>query len=449
MSAFELNEDQKRCLERSSAILGDHDPSVAIIRGYAGTGKSTMMAQLHQRAVEQGFKTRFLAPTNSAAMNLHDRIGMSCDTIHQAIYKPMQKGDLVVFEPKMEVVQEKVLWLVDEASMVPNRMGGQAGFQTPTTVLRDLIAHGKRHAKVCKMVFVGDLFQLPPVNEEQSDALSPEVMAELWGEGAGVVTSELSQVMRQKDDSPIRDMTTRCIDLMRGGASYDWKSSATQVGMPKEYRVENAITATASDAPEHPILQTVSIVFSNKEANFMNKGVRDMMDREDGVLSAGDHLVTDKASMIEGVVIPKGTRLYITDVDESVHKWGGCRFQGVEMVTELSKDPVRSLVNLDVLFSEKGLIGPDAEKKLKEEAMRTNPKYREYQNSVNDEHMNAIRARFGYAMTAHKAQGREFETVFVKPIWMRRNPHFQNWQWFYTAMTRAKSSVSAINFYAA
>lgn len=448
MKDITLNEEQQRCLDKTSALFGSSDPSVAIIRGHAGTGKSTMMAQLNQRAQSEGFKTRFVAPTNSAAMNLRDRIGVPCDTIHSAIYKPVVKKDLVVFEPRSAMVQDKVLWMVDEASMVPNGFSG-VGFQTPTTVLRDLVAHIQKHAKVPKVVFVGDAFQLPPVNEDRSAALMPEVVSRLWGGDSQVVVSELTEVMRQAEDSPIRDMTSKAIGLMRSGADYDWRSSGQQVGMPREWDVNRAITETASRAPEGPMLNTVSIVFSNKEATFMNGQVRSMMDREEGVLSAGDHLITDQSSMVEGEVVAKGTRMVVVDVVEQVHQWGGCRFQGAVLLTELSPDPIRILVNLDVLFSEKGVIGPEAEKKLKEEAMRSNTQYRTYQNAADDEHMNALRARFAYSMTAHKAQGREFDRVYIKPIWSRSNPHFQNWQWFYTAMTRARQEVSTIHFYAA
>ncbi|MDB4563992.1 AAA family ATPase [Flavobacteriales bacterium] len=448
MGDFQWTKEQLDCLHRTAAILGDVDPSMAVIRGHAGTGKSTLMAELNKRATEAGFITKFVAPTNSAAMNLHDRIGVPCTTIHNSIYKPVVTGDMVRFEARSGMVEDKVLWMVDEASMVSNQLTSGA-FQTPSTVLVDLVEHIQKHAKVPKVVFVGDVFQLPPVGEDQSDALDPTILSQIWGGDTEVVMSKLTHVMRQAEGSPILDMTARAIGLMQSNAGYHWKSSGGMLGMPWEWKVLNAVTATAEDATEGPKLKTVSIVYSNKEVNFMNNSVRDMMDREPGKLSVGDHLVTDKSTVIEGLIIPKGTRVVVTDVDGAPHRWGGCRFQGAEFATELGSEPMRHLLNLDVLFSEKGNIGSEAEKKLKEEAMRSNPKYREYQNDADEPHMSAVRARFGYSMTAHKAQGREFDKVYIKPIWSSYNTDFQNWQWLYTALTRARQSVSTIDFRAA
>ncbi len=207
----------------------------------------------------------------------------------------------------------------------------------------------------------------------------PEVVSRLWGGDSKVMVSELTQVMRQAEDSPIRDMTSKAIGLMRSGAHYDWRSSGQQVGMPREWDVNRAITETASRAPEGPMLNTVSIVFSNKEATFMNGQVRSMMDREEGVLSAGDHLVTDKSSMVEGEVVAKGTRMVVRRCGRTGAPMGRVSLSGRRAAHGLSSDPIRILVNLDVLFSEKGVIGPEAEKKLKEEAMRSNTQYRAYQ----------------------------------------------------------------------
>ena len=448
MSGFELTQEQKACIERTAAILNEKAPSLAIVRGYAGTGKSTIMSVLRERAVAAGFHVRFVAPTNAAAMNLYDRIGVHCGTVHNAIYKPVQKGDYVIFEPKGGVVEDKVVWITDEASMLANKRTGGDDFRTPGTLLQDFISHARKHAKTCKMVFVGDEYQLPPVMEEHSDALRANVLSQIWGGNAEVVDSQLTQVMRQDDGSPIRSMTASCIEAMLADESYSYKSSPSRIGMGREWNLQNAIWDTASKAPQNPFLEAVSIVYTNAEATFMNNAVREMMDRCNGTVVSGDHIVADKAFLIEGVVVPKGTRMFVLDVDEATHEWGGCRFQGVQLMTEMSDEPLQGLLNLDYLFSESGDIGLEAEKKLKEEAMRTNVKYRDYQNSADDEHMNAVRARFGYSMTAHKAQGREFDTVYIKPIWNRHNGDFQNWKWLYTAMTRAKSNVSTINFFA-
>lgn len=442
-----MNVQQKECLEKTGGILSSPDTPLAIIKGYAGTGKSTMIAAIDKMAKSEGYKVKYLAPTNSAALNLYDRIGLPCSTIHNAIYTPVQKDDRIEFQAKVAQKGENVLWVIDEASMIPNKSRVSGNFVTPTTVLNDLIVHAQKHSENCKMIFVGDSLQLPPVGESQSDGLSADVLTSLWPGNPKVISSHLTQIMRQKEESPIQEMTRECIELIGQNSSYSARDSGRACGLPHEWDTSRAITSIAIGATDCPAIQAVAIAFSNRETQFLNNAVRQVMDRPSDQLVAGDHLVAHQACFVEGQLIPKGTRMIITEADDLVQNWGGCRFQNAQFVSDLGDEPMEAKFNLSVLFALKGDIGRDAEKKLKEEAMRTNPEYRQFQSNAYDEQMNAIRPQFGYAMTAHKAQGREFESVFIKPIWSRQNTDFANWQWFYTALTRAKTSVSTISFF--
>lgn len=439
-----LTTDQANALRTIRDVISEEGTDMSILTGYAGTGKTTLMTEVINVAQEQGFEVRCLAPTNTAAANLTRRTGHECSTIHKAIFIHDEEDERVVYHRRDVDPSNRVLYVVDEASMVSNRTP-QPGenFMEPGPLLGELIRHGREYSEIPKFLFVGDPMQLPPVGERRPSALFQDALGMHWPD-TRVQKAELTTVMRQPGGSPILDYSGQCIQAIRSRQEYE-KRQALGLGMPRLHAHKVACEVAEINAGLSEI-EAAIIAFSNREVQHMNQEVRARMGREWGALAKGDHLTLSQPCIIDGDILLKGSRIFIVDCESEIEEWGGCKFQMASFITEGSERVLSAKFNISVLLSLKGLMTPDQERNLKHEAMRTNPRYRNTPSAHLDQYMGALRTRFAYATTCHKAQGQQFNHVFITPAWGAGDPS-EKWQWMYTAITRATESVTAFNLY--
>ena len=267
----QLTLDQENALKTINEMISGEICHIAILKGFAGTGKTTLMTAVIKQAQIRGFEVRCMAPTNSAAINFSRRTGYKCNTIHHSIFSHHEEEERVIFKRKYVHRAKNVLFVVDEASMVPNQkpiMG--ENFITPGPLLEELIIHGREHCENPKFLFAGDNMQLPPLFEGQSDALCIQSLEKLWPESL-IQETQLTSIMRQNNGSPILTYSERCIDAIQSLEAYD-KRDALQIGMPILY--DNQVATEVAEYNEgNSKIEATIITFSNKEVQFMNQKV--------------------------------------------------------------------------------------------------------------------------------------------------------------------------------
>lgn len=438
MTAFTPNSGQAIAMREFKQMLANENAPMMILAGSAGTGKTSTLQAMIGIAKSEGFETQCLAPTNMAANNITKRIGESSKTIHSYIYDVEQVEDKIVCKPKDCISRKKGVYIVDESSMVSS-LKSTGEFVTPGPLLEDLIKHCRKESETCKILFVGDPNQLPPIHGEAM-AFSSEFLSAIWQTPCEVVRCNLTEVMRQKEGSTILGVASFCLkgiqNQLRFKVPADMKvTSAHRV-------VEKMIPEIACNAPK---MTSVVLASTNRDVSHMSSTIRQHLGRPHLSLSSGDHFFSLRSIFLDERFVPKGTFFVVLNIVALPEDWGGCRFQKVMVAFELEGEQIQSeiIVNLCFLFTQKPGLGAEREKQLKHEAMRTNPTYRETGFDSHDPHLSAARVRFSYSMTVHKSQGQEFDHVYIiPPAWCPGWTEQLKYRLFYTGVTRARKSVS-------
>ena len=440
MTHLSLTPDQTSAIENVKSLLNDEKKDILLLSGRAGTGKTTIAKEMVRIALDKEFEITLMAYTNSASNNFNNKVGYACNTIHSTIYDHIEEDDNVIFRFKTPRKLSQSLYIIDEASLIPSVSYNGTGFITPSNILQDLILFCREECEDAKFIFIGDCFQLPPVNESMSAALDKDKIKQFWTGECNVLVSELTQIHRQKENSEIITQSSFCLDELELGSDFNVKGRFSRV-----YE-QSAIYNLATSITDHCNLDSVSIAHTNKSVNIINCLVRNTLNRPNDMVAEGDHLAIYQTCLIEGEILYQGTKLLITNCESSSNTWAGIRFQEITFSAEGHDRIFNSKINLDVLFSLKGSLYTEEEKLMKHEAIRTNKQYRECQLNHHDPYLGAIRARFSYAMTAHKAQGQEFDHVYIHPIWIGDDSEFK-WRWLYTSITRARLSCELFPLY--
>lgn len=442
MTAFTPNSGQAIAMREFTQMLANENAPMMILAGSAGTGKTSTLQAMIGIAKSEGFETQCLAPTNMAANNITKRIGESSKTIHSYIYDVEQVEDKIVCKPKDYISRKKGVYIVDESSMVSS-LKSTGEFVTPGPLLEDLIKHCRKESETCKILFVGDPNQLPPIHGEAM-AFSPEFLSNIWQDSCSIGSSKLTEVMRQQQDSPILRCATFCLRGIEQGLRYE---------VPQNMAGISAGQVIAKISPEienlTPCLSSVVLASTHKEVSHMNDAIRKHLNRPVSHLVPGDHFFSVRNMFINENLVPQGTYFVVTASDASPESWGGCRFQDVQVAFDLAGESqnVTIKINLDHVFAERPGLGSEQEKQLKHEAMKTNLRYRETERESDDPHLSACRVRLSYAMTVHKAQGQEFDHVYVIPAWLSMWTDSFKYRHLYTGVTRARKSVHRFRLY--
>jgi ATP-dependent exoDNAse (exonuclease V) alpha subunit len=434
-------------------LLKDDGDECFILKGYAGTGKTTIVGALVKALRTYNYKSVLLAPTGRAAKVITSYAGRKAFTIHKRIYR--KKTALTVDETFMlaDNIAANTLFIVDEASMISDQLSGS----NKDTLLFDLIKY-VYNQKNCKLLLVGDTAQLPPVGSDDSPALNVALMKADYG--LTVFSYELTDVLRQQKDSGILYNATRIRDIIRQGievipqiTTKGYKDVFRMTGERLEEGLEYAYNKYGNE-------NTLVICRSNKNANLYNKQIRARLLWREEELTGGDQLMVVKNNYFWLQEQEEGSTAFIANGDiakirkvRRIEDMYGFRFADVQLeFIDYAEDAVLDCkVLLDTLYTESPALPHEDQKRLYTEAMKDYDhipnKRAKHQELKLNPYYNALQIKFAYAITCHKAQGGQWDAVFVDQGYLTDemvNTDFL--RWFYTACTRATKELFLVNF---
>ena len=454
--------EQTHALDVFSTFMTDRSEYVVmILRGSAGTGKTTLAGAIVQALARLKQKLILLAPTGRAAKVFSLYAGHPAYTIHRRIYRQKTAGDLYAFNLN-DNLNRDTLFIVDEASMIANQGSGDSIFGTGCLLddLMQFVYNGQN----CRMLLIGDKAQLPPVGEDESPALTSAV---LRGYGMTVYECDLSQVLRQSEDSGILWNATRIRSLL----STD-NCQLPQIrlkGFPDIQVVpgDELIETLASSYGRVGIDETMVVTRSNKRANIYNQGIRNtVLDREEE-LCRGDLLMIVKNNYFWVSQLPsssgegagEGALSFLANGDRAVvqrvrhiHELYGFRFAEVTMTLPDYDDiELTAIVILDSITTEAPALTREQQDQLFNAVLEDYAdipfKADRLKKLKTDRYYNALQIKFAYAVTCHKAQGGQWAHIYLDQGYMTDDMLTPDYiHWLYTAFTRATEKLYLVNW---
>ena len=446
--------EQAQALDVFAQFMTDRsDQVVMILRGSAGTGKTTLASAVVKAMVALKQKLLLLAPTGRAAKVFSLHAGHAAYTIHRRIYRQKSAGDLSSFYLN-DNLNRDTLFIVDEASMIANLGLGETAFGSGCLLddLMQFVYSGQN----CRLVLIGDKAQLPPVGEDESPALSAEV---LRGYGMRVYETDLNQVVRQSEDSGILWNATMIRNM--------WRGEAGMVSLPKirfqgfsDVRVvtgDELIDSLSSSYYHAGMDETIVITRSNKRANIYNQGIRNQVLDRDEMLCRGDQLMIVKNNYFwtEGskeIPFLANGDIGVVQRVRHVHELYGFRFAEVTMTLPDYDDfELTATVCLDTLTSEAPALTREQQEQLYNAVMEDyadiTVKTERIKKLKGDKYYNALQVKFAYAVTCHKAQGGQWAHVYLDQGYMTDDMLTPDYiHWLYTAFTRATEQLCLVNW---
>lgn len=463
---MELTILQNKVFEQIKAFLNS-DASVFILRGYAGTGKTTMVKVIADY-IKQSRQLAMMAPTGRAARVLATKTGHKAVTIHKAIYakahiEPKKVKDIAESEYKFVFpINESenggnIVAIVDEASMVCSRKIEHELFIFGTDNLMEDLLTFVRPNFGGKVIFVGDPAQLPPVGESVSNALRAEYFKE---KGLKVVEAELTEVLRQKGDSVILKNAMMIRDLLQKDKRNQlvFEEQKDDVEMVPSEQFLDKYLKYRKESGRH---DSVIICYSNKSANRYNRDIRKSLYGGDVPLRENDILLITqnnyRLNRMNGEFVPVLSVGARTQQSAPVYAQIGGKRQRIVItlnfiqvtVPDGDGNPMLCMLLEDLLTSDKATISIDENRALYINFCMRHPSLKQGTQVfadalLNDEYYNAIRAKYGYAVTGHKCQGGEWGKVFVDYT-DRTGLDDDSLRWAYTATTRAQKTLYVSN----
>ena len=422
------------------------EEAVMVLRGAAGTGKTSLSAAIVKALTSLEQKLVLLAPTGRAAKVFSLFAKQPAFTIHRRIYR--QKSLEGAFDLNYNSAQD-TLFMVDEASMVANASSFGDSIFAGGQLMDDLIRFVYNN-KNCRLMLIGDQAQLPPVGETESPALMADV---LRGYGLHVYECNLSEVLRQSQASGILWNATEVRCLMEDGRCVLPKIRFQGFADIKNVTGEELIEQLAESYSRVGQDETIVVTRSNKRANIYNQGIRNrVLDCEDE-LCGGDRIMVVKNNYYwrKEEFIANGDRAVVRRV-RRVHEQHGFRFAEVTMTfPDYDNYELTAMVLLDTLTSEAPALTGEQQSLLYNKVMEDYadiPQKQERLKQVReDKYFNALQVKFAYAATCHKAQGGQWAHVYVDQGYMTDDMLTPDYlHWLYTAFTRATERLYLVNW---
>lgn len=449
---FDPTDDQMYALDVFERFMTDSDERcVMILRGSAGTGKTSLASVIVRTLLDLQYKISLLAPTGRAAKVFSLNSGQPAATIHRSIYRERTFAGLDgKFNLNVNLYRNR-LFMIDEASMISltsvNSTFGSG------CLLDDLIqfVYNERN---CRMLLIGDKAQLPPVGEAESPALRTDVLAAY---GLKVYECDLNEVLRQSQDSGIlynatiiRQMITH--DQATALPKIRFKGFADISIVPGDELIESLSTSYA----EVGIDETMVITRSNKRANIFNQGIRNMVLGREEELTTGDMLMVVKnkykEKQAEGLsFIANGDRAIVRSV-RNVRELYGFRFADVTLsFPDYDNTEEDMIVILDTLTTEAPALTHEQNEQLFQQVLADYAdvplKSDRMKKIREDDYYNALQVKFGYAITCHKAQGGQWAHIYLDQGYMTDEMLTPDYiHWLYTAFTRATEHLYLVNW---
>ncbi|MGY6647336.1 ATP-dependent DNA helicase [Wenyingzhuangia sp. IMCC45574] len=451
---FEPTQIQQNLLQQLAEFSFDKDDdAIFVLKGYAGTGKTTIMSTYVNNLWEVGKKFVLLAPTGRAAKVISNYSKKKAYTIHKKIYHPKKQSNGNVAFVKQPNKHTNTFFIVDESSMIADGSGDVTLFDK-NSLLDDLMEY-VYNGMNCKLIFIGDTAQLPPVKSELSPALSDETLAINYDKNPYLL--ELDEVTRQHKNSGILNNATVLRNHLDEDFYLDFQFNLDFpdiIRLQDGYDIEEAIVNAYDRAG---VEDTAFIVRSNKRANQYNQQIRTKIRGQESEISAGDYVMIVKNNYFwlkdstEADFIANGD---IAEVQEiyAIKELYGFRFAEVRLrlIDYVDLKPIDTVLLLDTLTSETPSLSYEESNRLYNEVLldyaEERSKYRQMLSVKNNHYFNALQIKFAYAMTCHKSQGGQWDTIFIEQPYLPDGLNRDSMRWLYTAVTRAKEKVYLIGF---
>ena len=460
--------EQDHALDVFSMFMTDREEHVVmILRGSAGTGKTTLAGAIVKAMMTLKQKMILLAPTGRAAKVFSLHAGHSAYTIHRRIYRQKSAGDLSAFNLNANLNRD-TLFIIDEASMIANQGYGDSAFGCGCLLddLMQFVYNGQN----CRMLLIGDKAQLPPVGEEESPALMAGVLKVY---GMRVYECDLNQVLRQSEASGIlwnatmiRQMVTH--DEMTQLPKIHFKGYADIRVVPGDELIESLATSYSRVGMD----ETMVITRSNKRANIYNQGIRNTVLDRDDELCRGDQLMIVKnnyfwveKSQPQDISLTShpspltSNFSFIANGDMAIvqrarnfHELYGFHFAEVTMqFPDYDDYELTATVCLDTLTAEAPSLTHDQQEQLYNAVMEDYAditlKSERIKKLKSDKYYNALQIKYAYAVTCHKAQGGQWAHIYVDQGYMTDDMLTPDYiHWLYTAFTRATEKLFLVNW---
>ncbi len=447
-------EKQEQLLGLFAEFIFSKNPNALfLLKGYAGTGKTTIISTLVNNLWRAGTKAVLLAPTGRAAKVIAGYSKRKALTIHKKIYFPKKKSNGGVSFVMQTNKHTNTIFIVDEASMISDQTQHAKLFENGS-LLDDLISY-VYSGKNCKLIFIGDTAQLPPVKLNISPALVADTLSFHYNKDINEI--ELDEVVRQQQDSGILENATDLrllVEHQQTGFKFNINFPDV-VRLQDGYEIQDAITG-AYDG-EIGVEDTAIIVRSNKRANQYNQQIRTKIRGQENDVSTGDYVMVVKNNYFwlkessEAGFIANGDICEILQI-YAIKDLYGFKFAEVKlrMIDYPDMKPFDTVLLLDTLSSESASLSYEDSNKLyeavKEDFAHEKSKYKQFLSIKKNKYFNALQVKFSYAITCHKSQGGQWKTVFIEQPYLPEGESVEYLRWLYTAITRAQQQLFLIGF---
>ena len=451
---FDPTDCQKEMADKVSEFITLNHPNVIfLLKGYAGTGKTTVLSALVRVLDTLKMKTVLMAPTGRASKVLSRYAGKPATTIHKKIYRQQSVSDGYGKFELDRNLNTNTIFIIDEASMISNNPQEQNIFGSGY-LLSDVIEY-VMSGENCRLILAGDTAQLPPVGFSVSPALEEE---ELKYFNLDVIKCELTEVVRQALKSGILENATTIRNLL-ADEQYEgyWKIKTSGFKDIIQIGGVDLIEEISNCYSKYGIDETIVVTRSNKRANKFNEGIRRSVLYREEQISTGDLVMSVKNNYYwakqseELSFIANGDIAEVVRIRKFEEKYG---FNFVNVTLRLIdyKDvEIDCKIILDTLTSEAPSLTQADHKKLFDEISEDYPEIRNkrklWEKMREDEYFNALQVKFSYAVTCHKSQGGQWKAVFLDHGYLIEEMIDREYlRWVYTAFTRPTERLYLVNF---
>ena len=441
--------EQKAVLEDLSkfvSTLGSR--SIFLLKGYAGTGKTTLISALVKSLPSVGKRSALLAPTGRAAKVLAKYSKRKASTLHKKIYWIRTSKNGNTFITLKENLHTNTIFIVDEASMIPEDLNDSL---SKRSLLEDLIKYVYEGID-CKLILIGDTAQLPPVHLDVSPALDEENLDKKYQKQ--IISKELKEVVRQEKNSLVLENATQLRKLIEVNNNslpkIKLNNDVIRISSGEDLQ-ENIEAAYTQSGVEN----TTIICRSNKRANQYNNRIRSEILWQEDIISSGDILMVVRNNYFwldeksEAGFLANGDIIEVTRVKEIIERYG-FKFAkaSIKLLDYPNENEVETILLLDTISSESPSLKYEEYKKLYKEVGLDYKGQKDINKKIKEnEFFNAIQIKFGYSITCHKAQGGQWKEVFIDIGYFKKEMLDKNYlRWLYTAFTRSTEKLYLIGF---
>ena len=454
---FETTSGQRTLfIKLSEFILNKNSDQIFVLKGYAGTGKTTIVRSLVKSMPAVNGKTVLLAPTGRAAKVLSNYTGKQALTIHKKIYSRKPESSEGLAFTLQQNLHTDTIFIVDESSMISNSGGlNNSGMFGGGSLLDDLISY-VFNGNNCKLLFIGDTAQWPPVGLDVSPALDIDFLKASYS--FQLDWFELTEVVRQAGDSGILTNATEIRNQIKnktGNKPHFLLEGFKDVIRLGGDELEDALNSAYS---KYGAEESMVICRSNKRANIFNQQIRARIRWQENELSAGDLMMVVKNNYFwlpeesKAGFIANGDIIQLTSIGR-IQEIHGFRFADVRMrMIDYPDEPeLETRLLLDTIMSDAPALSQEENKRLYESVSADYgdiaDKRLRLKKVKEDGFFNALQVKFAYAITCHKAQGGQWPCVFVEQGYLTDEMiNTEYLRWLYTAVSRASEKLYLVNF---